>query len=187
MDKREIAANMLLRAVKSYVQAENDFDYIQSILLAGASLGITEELLKEDRTRSTNHKSADSVIAMKEANFRMEGNKLVVEKSVRSISDSERKSIIQQSKYAERKVYNSLKHAGNKWTNTLGYEDLNIEANFKEEFEEILFAAIDDFNAVTFDENFEYHELSEEIISLLNCGDPLGCLPQFVCRDRNHD
>lgn len=55
MDKREIAANMILKSVQSFVEATNDFDYIQSILLAGASLGLTEPLLKQKGTHTASY------------------------------------------------------------------------------------------------------------------------------------
>jgi hypothetical protein len=58
MDKREISANLILLAVKLYVQAENDMDYIQAILLGGSSIGITEPLLEEQGDKTATEKSA---------------------------------------------------------------------------------------------------------------------------------
>lgn len=52
MNKLEIAPHMLYRAAKSYVKAEDDFDYIQAILLAGSAMYICEPLLKEQGKKS---------------------------------------------------------------------------------------------------------------------------------------
>jgi hypothetical protein len=186
MDKREIAANLILRSIKSYVQAEMDMDYIQSILLAGASLGLTEPLLKESKTKSASDKAAETVIAIKEANFKWEGNRLVVEKSVRVLGRKKRDEIIKRVRIADREVYNSLKHTGKHWDNTSASNDLKIEADFQETAENIIFDAIDDFNSLKFDDSFQYHSLPSEIIYLLNCGDPMESLPKFHCKERRH-
>jgi hypothetical protein len=63
-------------------------------------------------------------------------------------------------------------------------DDLVIDADFKLEAEEIIFDAVDDFNSLKFDQGFQYHQLPEEIIKLLNCGDPMGIIPEAVARDR---
>lgn len=186
MDKREIAANMILKSVQSFIEAENDFDYIQSILLAGASLGLTEPLLKQKETQSASEKSADIIIAMREAHIYWKGNKLIVDESVRSLCRTEREKIRTDVRRTDLEVYNSLKHTGKPWNQTPAFDDLNINADFRTTAEALIFDAIDDFNALEFDERFEYHSLPENIRILLNCGDPMGSLPKFHAAERKH-
>jgi hypothetical protein len=186
MDKREIAANMILKSVQSFIEAKNDFDYIQSILLAGASLGLTEPLLKQKGTQTASHKSADTIIAMREAHIYWEGNKLIVEKSVRILDRREREQIRKEVRHSDLDIYNSLKHTGKPWNNTAASEDLNIDTDFRATAEAVIFDAIDDFNALEFDERFEYHTLPENIRILLNCGDPMESLPKFRGAERKY-
>ncbi|MCD9498284.1 MULTISPECIES: hypothetical protein [Photobacterium] len=186
MDKREIAANMILKSIQSFIEAENDFDYIQSILLAGASLGLTEPLLKQKGTQTASEKSADTIIAMREAHIYWEGNKLIVDKSVRSLCRKDRDKIRTDVRRTDLEIYNSLKHTGKFWDNTLAFDDLNIDTDFRATAEAVIFDAIDDFNTLEFDERFEYHSLPENIRILLNCGDPMGSLPKFRAAERKH-
>jgi hypothetical protein len=175
MDKREIAANLILRAVKLYVHAENNIDYIQAILLAGASIGITEPLLKENQTKTSTAKSAEVIIKVNESEIYREGHRLIVEQGMKSLSKKERNAISKSTRFFDRGVYNSLKHTGNEMIDLKASDDLVIDADFKLEAEEIIFDAVDDFNSL---------KLPEEIIKLLNCGDPMGIIPEAVARDR---
>ena len=186
MDKREIAANMILKSVRSFIEAEDDFDYIASILLAGSSLGLTEPLLKQKGTQTASYKSADTIIAMREANIYWEGNTLIVDKSARTLSRSERQQIRKEARILDLDVYNSLKHTGKPWDKVAPFDDLEINTDFKATAEAVIFDAIDDFNALEFDENFEYHSLPENIRILLNCGDPMDSLPKFYAAERKY-
>ncbi len=186
MDKREIAANMILKSVESFIGAKTDFDYIQSILLAGASLGLTEPLLKQRDTKTASEKSAETIIAMREANIYWEGNKLIVDKSVRTLSRREREEVRKEVRRFDLEIYNSLKHTGKFWDNTAPFDDLEINTDFRATAEAIIFDAIDDFNALEFDDNFEYHSLPANIRILLNCGDPIESLPQFHAAERKY-
>ena len=186
MDKREIAANMILKSVQSFVEAKSDFDYIQSILLAGASLGLTEPLLKQKGTKTASETSADTIIAMREANIYWEGKKLIVEKSVRTLSRREREDLRKEVRRSDLEVYNSLKHTGKFWDNTAPFDDLEINTDFRATAEAVILDAIDDFNALEFDERFEYHSLPDDIKILLNCGDPTESLPKFRFAERKY-
>lgn len=184
MDKREIAANMILKSVESFIEAKSDFDYIQSILLAGASLGLTEPLLKQRNTQTASEKSAETIIAMREANIYWKGNKLIVDKSVRIISRMDREKVLKEVRRFDLEIYNSLKHTGRFWDKTEAFDDLEINTDFRATAEAVIFDAINDFNALEFDENFEYHSLPENVRILLNCWDPMESLPKFHAAER---
>ena len=90
MNKLEIAPHMLYRAAKSYVQAEDDFDYIQAILLAGSAMYICEPLLEEQKKKSQAMLSAERVIRLREAKSKMVKNKLEIEWCAKPITKEER-------------------------------------------------------------------------------------------------
>lgn len=186
MDKREIAANLILRAVKSYVNAQNDIDYIQAILLAGSSVGITEPLLKEQQTKTATEKSADVIMKMRASDIFWEGNKLVINQNTKTLTRGEREDISKSTRIFDRGIYNSLKHTGIPQQDLSPSDDVIIEADFQNEAEEIIYDAVHDFNSLKFDENFQYHQLPEEIILLLNCGDPMGIIPEPFAKQRTH-
>ncbi|MBB1438698.1 hypothetical protein H5202_08385 [Shewanella sp. SG41-4] len=186
MDKREIAANLILRAVKSYVNAQNDMDYIQAILLAGSSVGITEPLLREQQTKTATEKSIDVIMKMRASDIFWEGSKLVINQNTKTLSRRERDDISKRTRIFDRGIYNSLKHTGKPKQDLSPSDDVIIEADFQNEAEEIIYDAVHDFNSLKFDENFQYHQLPEEIILLLNCGDPMGIIPDPVAKQRTH-
>lgn len=184
MDKREIAANLILRAVKSYVSAQNDMDYIQAILLAGSSVEITELLLKDQQTKTATEKSADIIMKMCASDIFMEGNKLVINQNARTLSRRKRDSISKHTRIFDRGIYNSLKHTGIPQQGLSASDDIIIEADSQTEAEEIIYDAVHDFNSLKFDNVFQYHQLHEEIILLLNCGDPMGIISEPVVKQR---
>ncbi len=186
MDKREIAANLILRAVKSYVNAQSDMDYIQAILLAGSSLGITEPLLKEQKTKTATEKSADVIMKMRESDIYWEGNRLIIKQNSKTLSHRERLDISKSTRVFDRRIYNALKHTGIPQQGLSASDDVVLEADFKNEAEEIIYDAVHDFNSLKFDKNFQYHQLPEEIILLLNCGDPMGIIPVPAAKQRTH-
>jgi hypothetical protein len=186
MDKREIAANLILRAIKSYVNAQDNMDYIQAILLAGSSVGITEPLLKEQETKTATEKSADLIIKIRESNIYWEDNKLIIKKNAKNLSEEERKRISKNTRIFERGIYNSLKHTGIPPQKLSASDDIVIEADFKTEAEEIIYDAVHDFNSLRFDENFQYHQLPKDIILLLNSADPMGIIPAPVAKQCSH-
>jgi len=188
MDKREIAANLILRAVKLYVQAENDMDYIQAILLGGSSIGITEPLLEEQGDETATEKSALVCMKMASSEIYLDNNKFFIKQGSKPLSNNKKSAISDSTRIFERGVYNSLKHTGrkSKKNEVAASEDLIIEADFKLEAEEIIYSAIHDFNCVKFDQEFRYEDLPEEILLLLNGGDPMGIIPMPVVRERKY-
>ncbi|EPE4787142.1 hypothetical protein ACSI5I_001568 [Vibrio vulnificus] len=78
MNKLEIAPHMLYRAAKSYVEAEDDFDYIQAILLAGSAMYICEPLLEEQGKPTQAMERAERIIKLTEAKPEMVNNRLKI-------------------------------------------------------------------------------------------------------------
>ncbi|MGI2923824.1 hypothetical protein [Vibrio diabolicus] len=178
MNKLEIAPHMLYRAAKSYVQAEDDFDYIQAILLAGSAMYICEPLLIEQSKKSQAMLSAESVIRLREAKCKIENNKLEIEWNAKSITKEEKQEIQKLVRKEDRKVYNSLKHAGffyggkvvKKATDDLDMADvLGDELDFRSAAEEIIIDAIRDYNTLNFNGYFKPYELPINIRRVLGC------------------
>lgn len=178
MNKLEIAPHMLYRAAKLYVQAEDDFDYIQAILLAGSSMYICEPLLKEQTKKSQAELSAEGVIRLREAKSKIVKNKLEIEWNAKIITDKEKEEILKNVRKEDRKVYNSLKHAGfftrgnvvKKASEDLDMGDvLGDDLDFRSAAEEIIIDAIQDYNALDFNGDFKPYNLPIEIRRVLNC------------------
>jgi hypothetical protein len=53
LDKIRVASEMFVEAHTRYITASRDIDYITSILLSGAVIGIIGPLLKEQGARTT--------------------------------------------------------------------------------------------------------------------------------------
>src|SRR5437899_826308 len=88
-NKIVIAAEMLSEAQKRYFQAMRDVDYVTSILLSGAVIGVVSPLLKEQKRGRTSHQLLARV------------SKLVAQPDTTSLNE-----------WMFRDVYNGLKHAG---------------------------------------------------------------------------
>lgn len=178
MNKLEIAPHMLYRAAKSYVQAEDDFDYIQAILLAGSAMYICEPLLKEQGKKSQTLLSAERVIRLREAKTKMVNNKLEIEWDAKRIGETEKRQIQKLVRVEDRKVYNSLKHAGffkqsnvvKKASDDLDMVDvLGDNLDFRGAAEEIIIDAIQDYKALDFNGDFKPYNLPIEIRRVLDC------------------
>ncbi|HAS6217499.1 TPA: hypothetical protein I7172_21715 [Vibrio vulnificus] len=178
MNKLEIAPHMLYRAAKSYVQAEDDFDYIQAILLAGSAMYICEPLLKEQSKKSQAMLSAERVIRLREAKSKIVNNKLEIEWSAKPITDKEKSDIRKFVRKEDRKVYNSLKHAGlfyrgkvvKKASDDLDMVDvLGDNLDFRSAAEEIIIDAIQDYKTLDFNGDFKPYNLPIEIRRVLDC------------------
>ncbi|PRQ64187.1 hypothetical protein [Vibrio sp. V01_P9A10T6] len=178
MNKLEIAPHMLYRAAKSYVQAEDDFDYIQAILLAGSAMYICEPLLKEQGKKSQTVLGAEIIIRLREAKSKMVNNKLEIEWGAKPIKDKEKNEIRKFVRKEDRKVYNSLKHAGffphgiviKRASDDLDMVDvLGDNLDFRSAAEEIIIDAIQDYNTLDFNGDFKPYNLPTEIRRVLDC------------------
>lgn len=172
-DKRLIAADMLEEAINKFKTAKNDLDYIQSILLAGASIGITNPLLSENQKQTAHEKSAENVIRIRE--YRLG----------RELHWEERKDVFSGVMRFNKQAYNSLKHAG-KGTKLAASDDLEIETDFEVEAEELLWAAIEDFKSLPTSSEFLIDNGKNDLRLLIGLSDPLGTIPKMYCKPRSN-
>ncbi|MFA0335245.1 MULTISPECIES: hypothetical protein [unclassified Vibrio] len=172
-DKRLIAADMLEEAINKFKTATSDLDYIQSILLAGASIGITNPLLSENQKQTAHEKSAETVIRIREYGLG------------RELSPQERKDVFSGTMRFNKQAYNSLKHAG-KGKQLAASDDLDIETDFAVEAEELLWAAIEDFNGLPISPEFLIENGKNDFRLLIGSSDPLGTIPEMHCKPRSN-
>lgn len=133
---------MFVEAHNRYTSARRDIDYITSILLSGAVVGIISPLLKEQGGH-TMHELLTRI------------GKLIVEPGKEETHEG-----------MFRETYNALKHAGNKNQNISPSEDLEIQTGLKKEAAHMLDAAKHDFLEIkVFPQDRE--GLSKEFLSLL--------------------
>ena len=173
MNKLEIAPHMLYRAAKSYVEAEDDFDYIQAILLAGSAMYICEPLLEEQGKQTQSMESAQWVIKAREAKFETSDNSVKIEWGVNPLNSSEKKRIISVCRHYDRAIYNALKHAGYKQKKASDDLDmlsvLDEYRDFREAAENIIREAITDYNNLDFTGDFKPYNLPDKIRRVLFC------------------
>jgi hypothetical protein len=105
-----------------YINARRDIDYVTSILLSGAVIGIVSPLLKEQGGH-TMHELLSRI-----ANLIAEPDEEASHEGM------------------FREIYNSLKHAGNK--NIPASNDLKIQTDLKKEAAHMLDAAKHDFREI---------------------------------------
>ncbi|WP_299263711.1 hypothetical protein [uncultured Psychrosphaera sp.] len=126
-DKIPLAGEMLVQAVKSYEHALKDIDYVTSILLAGAVIGIIAPLLEELDIKS-------SQVALAELSVKSSNSTSLDKKVGRAIG-------------FYRFTYNALKHAGH-GKNIPASKDLVIHADLKDEAEFLIRHAVQDYNKI---------------------------------------
>ena len=141
-NKIQLASEMFAEAHDRYTSARRDIDYISSILLSGAVVGIVGPLLKEQGGR-TMHETLARI-----------GN-LIAEPG----EEASHEGIF-------REIYNSLKHTGNKNKNIPPSNDLEIQTDLKKEAAHMLDAAKHDFREIEALPQVR-ESLSKEFLSLL--------------------
>ncbi|MEZ8580602.1 hypothetical protein AB4519_23215 [Vibrio splendidus] len=178
MNKLEIAPHMLYRAAKSYVQAEDDFDYIQAILLAGSAMYICEPLLNEQGKKSQTELRAERIIKLREAKSKMVDNKLEIEWAAKPIAIKKKKDIRKFVREEDRKVYNSLKHAGLFYRGNVvkkASDDLDMVSilgdnlDFRGAAEEIIIDGIQDYMTLDFNGDIKPYNLPIKVRRVLGC------------------
>jgi hypothetical protein len=102
LNKIQVASEMFVEAHTRYATAGRNIDYITSIMLSGAVVGIIGPLLKDQGSRTTHELLARIANVISEPG-----------------DDPANDGMF-------RAVYNSLKHAGNKRQNVLASDDLEI-------------------------------------------------------------
>ena len=178
MNKLEIAPHMLYRAAKSYVEAQNDFDYIQAILLAGSAMYICEPLLEEQGKPTQAMERAERLIKLREAKPEMVSNRLEIEWGTDPLSEEEKERVRKDTRITDRAVYNALKHAGFKQHGRVvktASSDLDMlhvlgeYQDFRTAAEEITLDAIADYMNLDFSGDFKPYNLPIEIRRVLDC------------------
>lgn len=184
MNKLEIAPNMLYRAAKSYIEAQDDFDYIQAIILAGSAIYICEPLLEEQKRATQAMERAERIIKLREASVKMDNNKLRITWGEKELTKREKEQIRNKSRVEDRKVYNALKHSGifgynrttgKKFTKKKASDDLDMidvlgdNLDFRTAAEDIILDAIQDYKNLDFDGLFKPYNLRIEIRRVLDC------------------
>jgi len=145
-NKIQLASSMFIEAHNRYNGANKETDYILSILLSGAVIGIIGPLRKEQRGHTTHELLAR------------------ISNAIAEPGDAEA--------YAGmfREVYNSLKHAGNARKKISASDDLEIRTDLKKEAAQMLDAAKDDFRDIEISDEVR-KELSEQFRELLQLPD----------------
>jgi hypothetical protein len=111
-----------MEAHNVYINARRDIDYVTSILLSGAVIGIVSPLLKE-QGRHTMHELQSKI--------------------AKSITEPDEEA---SHEGMFREIYNSLKHAGN--NKIPASNDLEIHTDLKKEAAHMLDAAKHDFQKI---------------------------------------
>jgi hypothetical protein len=176
-DKRLLAADMLKEAILKFKVAEKDLDYIQCILLAGASIGITNPLLNEVAKKTSHEKSAEAVIKLREHALG------------RPLDETEKKDVFSGAMRFNKQAYNSLKHAGKgkNCKDIAASDDLEIHTDFIEEAEELIWAAIEDYKRLALSPQFLIDNGKGEFRLLIGQSNPLGTIPEVYARSRRND
>jgi hypothetical protein len=145
-DKIQIASDMFVEAHNRYMGAKQEIDYVVSILLSGAIIGIIGPLLNEQGGHSTHE------LLAKISNAISEGG-----------DDAAHEGMF-------REIYNSLKHAGNKRRKIVASDDLEFKTDLKKETARMLDTAKDDFRNIEVSIEVRSH-LSARFLELLQLED----------------
>ena len=124
LNKVRVAADMFVEAHERYMRGSGDIDYVVSIMLSGAVVGIISPLLKEQGRHSFH-----ALLARISKHMAEPGEGTAHEGMFRA-------------------VYNGLKHAGDNRRDVAPSDDLTIVADLKVEAAHMLDAAKHDFGQV---------------------------------------
>lgn len=142
LNKVELASQMFAEAHERYLNASRDFDYVASIVLSGAVMGIVSPLLKEQG----GHTAHSLLVRI--------GN-LIAEHDDPPMHEG-----------VFRATYNAFKHAGNDRQGIAPSADLEFTTDLKREAARMLDAAKDDFRQIEVESTLR-ERLSPQFIALL--------------------
>lgn len=146
-NKIVLASKMFIEAHNKFDSAKSEMDYVSSMLLSGAVVGIVAPLLKEQGGHP-----------MHEILARI-SNDVMVHFMVSEGNGKAHQGIF-------RKTYNAFRHTGNKRNKIKPTEDLEIEADIKLDAGRMLDVAKSDFNQIEMSHNIR-SQISNEFIQLL--------------------
>jgi hypothetical protein len=141
-NKIVLASKMFIEAHNKFDSAKSEMDYVSSILLSGAVVGIVAPLLEEQGGHPMHEILARISNVMVSEGY---------EKAHQGIF---------------RETYNAFKHAGNKRKKIKPTEDLEIETDIKIEAGRMLDIAKSDFKQIEVSHNIR-SQISNEFIQLL--------------------
>src|SRR3990167_3369454 len=141
-----LASDMFVEAHDRYMNAKKELDYIVSILLSWAVVGIVSPLLKEQGGHTTHELLARISNAISDPS-----------------EEPAREGMF-------REIYNSLKHAGNAQRKIAASGDLEIKTDLKKEAAHMLDAAKSDFREIEVPQEIR-NNLSAEFLVLLQSED----------------
>jgi hypothetical protein len=143
--KLVLASEMFVEAHERFTRATRDIDYVASLMLSGAVVGIVAPLLKEQGTRSMHQLLAalSGIVAEPGGTSAHEG--------------------------MFRSVYNGLKHAGNRSKGVAPSQDLMLHANLRFEAAEMLEAAREDFRKVLVEPDM-HSDLAPHFVGIITSG-----------------
>jgi len=141
-NKIQVAAEMFLEAHQRYTTASRDIDYITSVMLSGAVVGIVSPLLTEQGGHST-HSLLSRI------------SNAIAEPGEPPTRDG-----------MFREIYNALKHAGDTKRKVAPSADLEIHADLAVEAARMLDAAKQDFRQIQISHELK-KRLAPEFLDLL--------------------
>ena len=146
LNKVQVASHMFVEAHERYMAATRDIDYVISIVLSGAVVGIVSPLLTEQGGHTTHSILAriGNLIAQPGAPLTHEG--------------------------VFRATYNAFKHAGDERRKIAPSTDLEIQTDLKDEAAHMLDAAKQDFRQIQVLPEIR-HSLSQQFVGLLESDD----------------
>lgn len=145
-NKIVLASEMFIEAHNKFDSAKSEMDYVSSILLSGAVVGIVAPLLEEQGGHPMHE-----ILALI--------SNVLVSEGVLDGNEKAHQGIF-------REIYNAFKHAGNKRKSIKPTEDLEIETDIKIEAGRMLDVAKSDFKQIEVSHNIR-SQISNEFVQLL--------------------
>jgi hypothetical protein len=145
-NKLFLAADMFMEARNRFLNGTRDIDFVASILLSGAVLGMVSPLLKE-QGKQTQHQ--------------------IWERMANAIDQS---AGVHEGTF--RQNYNGLKHAGNLRKNIKASQDLTLNADLRKEASHLLDAARRDFNFVPLPKGITLLDFDDDFYDAITSMEP---------------
>jgi len=143
-NKLVLAAEMFVEAHERFTRARGDIDYVASLMLSGAVVGIVAPLLNEQGGRSMHQLLA------------------ALSQAVAEPGDGAHEGLF-------RTAYNGLKHAGDRRKGVAASQDLMLRADLRFEAAKMLEAAREDFRKVLIEPEV-HSKLTPQFVELVTSG-----------------
>jgi hypothetical protein len=160
-NKLHLASQLLLCAAREFEAATTDADYVKCILLAGAVVNICYPIVEETGGKSRQRSRAELA------------TKLTEVRNGESLTTKDWDAQVKRFIGFDTFVYNTLKHAGDTRKKVAAIDDIFFEADLKDEAQELILTAIDDFTAVPHSQG-AIVSFAPELLTLVNSPWPPG-------------